>query len=93
MQYNENEESDPLSYLTHSKKTALAIELAEALNDKDALSLYVAFTHKYPETLLRATLSKVLLIPEHKIRRTRGAYFNYLIQQYERNQYYNRSRD
>jgi hypothetical protein len=57
----------------------LANELAETLNDRDALPLYLQFTKKYQEAHLRRILAKVMSISEVKIRRTRGALFTYLI--------------
>jgi hypothetical protein len=57
----------------------LANELAETLNDRDALPLYLQFTQKYQESHLRRILAKVMSISEVKIRRTRGALFTYLI--------------
>lgn len=67
----------------------LAIELADALNDHEAILLYINFAEEYSEKLLREVLAKVLAIPKHKIRKTRGALFNYLMQQhaYKRNMY------
>ena len=60
-----------------------AREMAEALNDTDALSLYISFVQKYKEEFLREILAKVLAMPSHKIRKTRGALFNYLVQQHD----------
>jgi len=74
-----------------TKETQLAYELAEALNDKEAIQMYISYTHRFNEMLLREVLVKVLAIPENKIRKTRGALFNYLIQQHAaKGQYYPR---
>lgn len=59
-----------------------AYELAEALNDTDALQVYINFTEKYSEKYLREILTKVLSIPERKIRKTRGALFTFLVKQH-----------
>lgn len=72
-----------------SKEDELALELAKALHDTGALMLYQTFTKTHPEKVLRDILKKVLEIPKYKIRKTRGAYFNYLIQQYAHNKNYN----
>ena len=66
------------------QKETFAKELAEILNDTDALSLYFNFVEKYPESLLREVLAKTLAIPDEKIRKTRGALFNYLIKQHDK---------
>jgi len=68
--------------MNQSEETQLAYELAEALNDKEAIQMYISYVHRFPEGLLREMLIKVLSIPENKIRKTRGALFNYLIQQH-----------
>ncbi len=64
-----------------TKEERLAREIADALNDRDALPLYVTFAHKYAESHLRKLLQRVLSIPERQIRKTRGALFTYLITQ------------
>ncbi len=64
------------------EETEFAYELAEALNDKEAIQMYVSYVHRFSESLLREILVKVLSVPENKIRKTRGALFNYLIQQH-----------
>lgn len=65
---------------TNDKK--LAYELAEALNDTGALTVYQGFVEKYKKAFLYEVLAKVMSVPEHKIRRSRGALFTYLVQQH-----------
>lgn len=65
-----------------NEETQFAYELAEALNDKEAIQMYLSYVHRFSEALLREVLTKVLSIPENKIRKTRGALFNYLMQQH-----------
>jgi hypothetical protein len=67
------------SYDTNQKR--LANELAETLNDRDALPFYLTLTTKYQEDFLRKILAKVMSIPEANIRRTRGALFTFLVTQ------------
>jgi hypothetical protein len=70
----------------------LAHEIAERLNDPEALSLYLGYAKQHPHEKLREILNKVCSLPEKAIRRTRGALFTYLVKQYE--QYgYGYSRD
>jgi hypothetical protein len=64
-----------------TKEMRLAYELADALNDRDALPVYIAFVQRFREDALRKILNKVMSIPDHKIKRTRGALFTYLIKQ------------
>jgi hypothetical protein len=61
------------------KHRKLATEIAYELNDIKALPLYLSFAQKYPETFLKEILNMVLEIPKDKIRKTRGALFNYLV--------------
>ena len=56
-----------------------ALELAEALNDTDSLQFYRRCVEQYSEEFLRRTLERVLSIPQHKIRKSRGALFNSLL--------------
>jgi hypothetical protein len=69
--------------MNYSKYTTeqlrLAHEIAETLNDQESLLLFLSFTQKYHESFLRKTLAKVMQIPEHKIRRTRGALYTFLV--------------
>ncbi len=65
-----------------NRKLHLAWELARALDDPKGLGLYIAYSLKFPEPLLRRVLSEVKEIPDTKIKKSRGALFNHLIQKY-----------
>ncbi len=65
-----------------TKEELLAVDLAQALNDEKGLALYLSYAKKYPEHLLRETLGQVKEIPTNKIKKTKGALFNHLIQKY-----------
>lgn len=69
------------SYADHEIR--LANEIAETLQDRDALPLYLSYTRKYQESFLRRILLKVMSIEATKIRKTRGALFTYLVSQHE----------
>ncbi len=62
-----------------TKQTALAYELADALNDKKSIEFYLALVQKYSEEFLREKLQIVMATAEDKITRSRAAYFNYLV--------------
>ena len=64
-----------------TKEDKLAREIAGALGDMDALPNPIEFAHRYSESFLRATLQKVLAIPDDQIRKTRGALFTFLVRQ------------
>jgi hypothetical protein len=67
-----------------SKEIQLAEDIAEALHDQGALSLYLSYTKEVPHDKLRELLAKVCSIPENKIKRSRGALFTYLVSQHKR---------
>lgn len=69
---------------THAANEALAIELAESLNDVGSLPFYRRCVEWYDEDFLRETLEKVLSIPQRQIRKTRGALFNKLVSNHAR---------
>lgn len=71
----------------HPHEVALANEIANTLQDRDALPLYLRYTRQYKEVFLRRILEKVMSIEERKIRKTRGALFTYLVSQNETNSY------
>ena len=60
----------------------VAMDMATALNDRQNLPLYHSYSRKYPESLLRKVLSEVKQVPTEKIKKSRGALFNYLVQRY-----------
>lgn len=71
------------TYKTFNPKTReelLALDLAEALEDIDGLPLYLSYAKKYPEGLLRQVLGEVKEIPADRIKKSRGALFNYMVQ-------------
>jgi len=77
--------------MNQTDQTQFAYELAEALNDQEAIQMYIAYVNRFPEPLLREILVKVLSVPDYKIRKTRGALFNYLIQHHaHKTNYYSR---
>jgi len=65
------------------RQQLLALDLANELNDRKGLALYLCYTKRYPEQLLRQTLSEVKQLPSHKVKKSRAALFNHLIQQYD----------
>lgn len=70
------------SFNPHTRRDYIALELANELNDTDNLAFYIKCTRKYPETILRKALSMALKMPAYKIKKSRGALFNYLVHKY-----------
>jgi cell division protein FtsI/penicillin-binding protein 2 len=65
-----------------TREELLALDIARELNDLKALSLYLSYARKYPESLLRRVLGEVKEIPIRRIKKGRAALFNYLIKKY-----------
>ena len=65
-----------------TREELLALDLAEGLNDRRNLPLYIVYARTYPEHLLRRTLGVVKEIPDNKIRKSRGALFTYIIKKH-----------
>lgn len=63
----------------------LANEIADQLDDRGSLHLFLNFSRKYREDHLRKILEKVMSIPDRQIKKTRGALFTYLVAQHESN--------
>ena len=63
-----------------TREELLAYDLAEALHDLRGFPLYLSYARKYPESLLRETVGRVKEVPASKIKTSRGALFNFLIQ-------------
>lgn len=68
------------SFLT--REDALARDLAAGLNDEANLGFYLSVCRKYPEEILWMIYGRVKQFPERKIKKSKGALFNYLIQKY-----------
>ena len=65
----------------------LASEIADTLNDRDALPLFLTYVRKYKESHLRRILEKVMSMPEGSIRKSRGALFTFLMNQHGGSKY------
>lgn len=63
----------------------MARDLAAGLGDEANLRFYFSACRKYPEEFLRKIYGQVKEIPLTKIKKSRGALFNYLIQKHEKN--------
>jgi len=62
-----------------AKENKLAYEIAQALDDMKSIDLHISFTKKYSEKFLREILQQVIATPDKKIKRTRAAYYTYLV--------------
>jgi biotin operon repressor len=65
-----------------TREELLALDLADALNDRKALALYLSYSRRFPESLLRKALGEAKEMPEEQIRKSRAALFNHLVRKY-----------
>jgi len=71
-----------MNFIPDDENDLLATDLAQTLNDLPSLLLYIAYSRKYPHGLLRKVLGEVMEVPINKIKKSRGALFNHLVQKY-----------
>lgn len=81
----DNDNQNAFNSLFLTREELLARDLAAGLNDEANLRFYFSVCRKYPEEFLRKTYGQVKEIPLDKIKKSRGALFNYLIQKHEKN--------
>ena len=74
------------SFKPQTKEELLALDLARALDDLPNLACYISLAKKYPEYLIRRTLAIVKNVPAEKIRKSRGALFNFLVKKHGNHQ-------
>ena len=80
---NDNDRANDRNSSGLMKEEILAGDLAEGLDDELNFAFYLSVARKYPEDFLRKIFSHVRGIPSNKIKKSRGALFNYLVQKYE----------
>ena len=80
---NDNDRANDRNSFYLMKEEILAGDLADGLDDKLNFAFYLSVARKYPEDFLRKIFSHVRGIPSNKIKKSRGALFNYLVQKYE----------
>jgi biotin operon repressor len=69
-------------FTPRTRAELLALDLADALNDRKALALYLSYSRRFPESLLRKALGEAKEMPEEQIRKSRAALFNHLVRKY-----------
>lgn len=69
---------------TLTKEEILAGDLAYGLDDIPNFAFYLSVARKYPGDFLRKIFTQVKDVPSSKIRKSKGALFNYLVQKYEK---------
>ena len=72
-----------LKYVASTREGMLAKEFAEGLNDMKSLRYYFSLTLEHSERYLRDVYRLAMETPQHKIKKSRGALFAYLVKKYE----------
>lgn len=62
-----------------NQEELLALDLAKGLNDTANFAFYLSASQQYPEEALRTIYREVKETPSHKIKRSRGALFCFLL--------------
>lgn len=81
----DNDNQNEFNSLFLTKGELLARDLAAGLDDEANLRFYLSVCRKYPEEFLRKIYGQAKEVPLNKIKKSRGALFNYLIQKHEKN--------
>ncbi|MDP1814025.1 MAG: hypothetical protein Q8K92_06210 [Leadbetterella sp.] len=68
--------------LFEPEEVKLANEIADTLNDKASIALFLTYCKKYKEEFLRDILEKVMALPQRQIKKSRGALFTFLVNQH-----------
>jgi len=65
-----------------TREELLALDMAQTLNDLKSLPLYLKYAKSLPESRIREALSWVKQVPDERIKRSRTALFNFIINKY-----------
>ena len=63
------------------KKDSYADIIAKELDDDENIGLYKSYFDRYPHETIQKALDQTLMVPAEKIKKSKGALFNYLVQQ------------
>ena len=72
-----------LRYMLSTREGLLARDLSEGLNDAKSIRFYFSMALEHSEQFLREIYRKVMETPQHKIKKSRGALFVFLVKKYE----------
>jgi len=79
------EESEYEHFVPQSAEEALALDIVNSLGEpRGNLPLFIAYCRKYPRPILERAWTEARHTPPSKIKKSRGALFNYLVQKHAR---------
>ena len=68
---------------THDGRAELtAKHIAQVLGDEKNIALYEAYVKRYPRDVIAKAYDQVLKTPHHRIKKSLGAYFTFLVRKY-----------
>lgn len=77
------EASEYEHFVPQSAEEALALDIVNSLGErKDNLPLFIHYCKKYPRPIIERAWGEARQTPPSKIKKSRGALFNYLVQKY-----------
>lgn len=82
---NSNKGFKPLT-----REEFIAYDLAESLNDHENIAAYLSYAKRFSESFLRGVLGNVMEIPDERIRKSRAALFNHIINKHDKDNEDNR---
>lgn len=65
-----------------NQESAFAQRICQAFKDEANLPLYLAYVRQYPPEIIQKAFEEAMKPPANKIKKTRGALFNYLVKFY-----------
>ena len=77
-----NEHQNIRRELARTREELVAADIASGLKDSKNMLRFINLAKKYPESVLRRALSEIREVPDHKIKKSRTALYNYLIKEY-----------
>ncbi len=63
---------------------SLAQAIAQGLGELESVSSFRTLLKRYPEDIIRKAYEDTLAIPQHRVRKTKGAIFIFLLKKYAR---------
>ena len=71
-------------FIPKTKQDRLAWTIAQGLGEEDYVAIFPSLVLHYPEQVIQRAYEEALAIPVEKVRKSRGAIFNYLVKKYAR---------
>jgi hypothetical protein len=69
---------------SQSNLDELAQAIARGLGEEESLPIFRALIRRYPEEIIRRAYEETLEIPPERVRKSKGAIFNFLLKKYAR---------